>query len=160
MNMRRQDIRFTTPRYRSGGSLSLLNSLLQESAMETLLPPVLNGTSEPVAAADWLPAVDIKEEAERFVLRADLPGVDPENIEVTMADGVLTIQGSRASESNDADGNYQRYERVTGRFVRRFTLPETANAENIAALTKHGVLEVSIPKQAKPQPRKISVQTS
>lgn len=138
------------PRYRP---LGLLGRLLQDQELDTML----TGSIEPDSVSDWLPAVDIREEEDRFLLQADLPGVDPDAIEVTMEDGVLTIQGSRDTESTDEKEGYKRYERVRGSFLRRFTLPDTANGDEIAAATRHGVLEVSIPKQAKPQPRKISV---
>ena len=101
------------------------------------------------SVANWTPPVDIKEEENRFVLHADIPGVKPEDIEVTMENGVLTITGSRAET--------ERVERVAGRFFRRFTLPDTANAEGISAKSTHGVLEVIIPKHERVMPRRISV---
>jgi HSP20 family protein len=110
--------------------------------------------------ADWSPAVDIREEDSRFVLRADLPGVEPKDIEVTMEDGVLTLRGKRELERREQREGYRRVERVSGRFFRRFTLPDTADAEAITARSSQGVLEVSIPKQPKLQPRRIAVDAS
>lgn len=107
--------------------------------------------------AGWAPAVDIREEDDSFVLSADLPGVDPKDIDVTMEDNELTIQGKRESHSHDEADGYHRVERASGQFYRRFTLPETANAEEITARGDHGVLEITIPKQARTQPRKIDV---
>jgi HSP20 family protein len=109
------------------------------------------------SVANWTPPVDIKEEEKRFVLHADIPGVKPENIEVTMENGVLTIAGSREETQRDERNGYRRVERVSGRFFRRFTLPDTANAEGIAAKSTHGVLEVIIPKHERVMPRRISV---
>lgn len=109
------------------------------------------------ATGDWTPAVDIKEEAERFVIHADIPGVDPKDIEVHMEDGVLTIKGQRHTETRDEREGYKRVERVRGSFHRRFSLPDTANAEEITATSQHGVLEVVIPKQSKAQSRRIEV---
>jgi HSP20 family protein len=114
--------------------------------------------SADVTAANWAPAVDIKEEADAYVLYADLPGVDPKHIEVHMENGVLTIKGERTTESKQEEDNYTRIERVTGSFYRRFTLPESVDAEKISAKSQNGVLEVSIPKQEKVQPRRITVQ--
>jgi len=111
-------------------------------------------------AAQWAPAVDIKEEAERFVIHADVPGVDPQHIEISMEDGVLTLSGERKAEVRTEQDGWKRTERQTGRFLRRFTLPEGTDAENISAHGSHGVLEISIPKLAKVQPRKISVKVS
>lgn len=108
--------------------------------------------------ADWMPAVDIREDADRYVLRADLPGVDPKDIEITMENGVLTIRGERTAETATDGSDFRRVERITGRFFRRFTLPDTADAENISASGRHGVLEITIPKHAKVQPRRIEVQ--
>ncbi|MGI9289757.1 MAG: Hsp20/alpha crystallin family protein [Gammaproteobacteria bacterium] len=141
------------PRYRS---LGLLDRLLQDQEIGSLLNAFENSDS----VSDWHPAVDIREEDERFLLEADLPGVDPDNIEVTMEDGILTIQGKRESETNEEQRGYKRYERISGNFLRRFTLPDTAKGDDISATTKHGVLEVTIPKQAKQLPRKISVKTA
>jgi len=148
------------PRYRPARSLGLLSRLLQDEDIDSLLNPALSGNGESGLLTDWVPAVDIREKADRFELSADLPGVNPEDISVTMEDGVLTIQGSRLAEVTDEQDNYTRYERVYGKFLRRFTLPDTANGDEISALTKNGVLNVSIPKQAKVQPRKIAVKSA
>jgi len=148
------------PRYRPVRSLGLLSRLLQDQELEGLLNPAATNSHEPERVSDWLPAVDIREEDDRFELSADLPGVDPENITVTMEDGVLSIQGSRNSQVTGETDGYQRYERVSGKFLRRFTLPDTANDEEISATTKQGVLTVSIPKQARPQARKIEVKSA
>ncbi len=111
-----------------------------------------------VATSAWVPAVDIKEEAERFLIQADIPGVDPREIEVTMEKGVLTIRGERHSETVEERQLYKRTERTRGAFYRRFSLPDTADAEKISASGKHGVLEIVIPKRQLAQSRKINVQ--
>ncbi len=115
-------------------------------------------TEENTVASDWVPAVDIKEEQDRFLIHADIPGVDPKNIDIHMENAVLTISGSRRSESTEEHEGYKRQERVRGTFLRRFTLPDTANADKITAKSNHGVLEVSIPKQDKLMPKKITVE--
>lgn len=104
---------------------------------------------------DWLPRADIKEDQEHFTIEMDLPGVATDDIQVDMDDGVLTIQGERRPDV--PAGARRRGERVYGRFVRRFSLPDTADAENINARSRHGVLEVVIPKQKRVQPRRIKV---
>ena len=110
------------------------------------------------AVSHWVPAVDVHEEPERYVISADVPGVDPETIEVTMESGVLTISGERRSErSEDRAGGARRVERVYGNFYRRFALPDTADAEQVGARSVHGVLEVTIPKKVQTQPKKIKV---
>ena len=111
-----------------------------------------------VATSRWTPAVDIREDGERFVIAADIPGVEPGDIEVTMENGVLTLKGERRLETQgEGDNGYRRVERAYGSFHRRFTLPETADAEAISASGKHGVLEVVIPKRATLQPKRIAV---
>ena len=118
-----------------------------------------SGDSE-AAVTDWVPAVDIIEEKERFVLRADVPGVAPADIEVSMDAGVLSIAGQRARESRSEDAGLQRMERVSGRFFRRFSLPDTTDADNIKAQCRNGILEVSIPKQPEVQARRIEVEAA
>ena len=115
---------------------------------------------EQSSVADWVPAVDIVEEKDRFVLRADVPGVRTEDIEVSMDNGILSISGERHAIARDEESGVQRIERATGRFLRRFTLPETANADTIAAKCAHGILEVSIPKAPEIQARRITVEAA
>ncbi len=110
--------------------------------------------------ADWVPAVDIIEEKDRYVLRADVPGVRPEDIDVSMDSGVLSVSGERHAIAPADDSGVQRIERATGRFLRRFTLPETANADGIAAKCANGILEVSIPKMPEVQSRRITVEAA
>ena len=113
-----------------------------------------------IAVTDWVPAVDIIEEKERFVLRADVPGVDPADIEVSMDAGVLSVAGQRNQEAREEDAGLQRMERVTGRFFRRFSLPDTADAEHIKAQCRNGILEVSIPKLPEVRARRIEVEAA
>lgn len=137
-------------RYQPWGSVDqLMNRLLADRGIRY--------QGAPAPTADWTPSVDIKEEAERFLIHADVPGVDPKDIELSMEDGVLTISGERKAESRDAQDGWTRVERHAGRFQRRFTLPDTANAEGIAAKGEHGSLEIVIPKLVKAAPRKIEV---
>jgi HSP20 family protein len=117
------------------------------------------GDNSNVVTSHWRPAVDIKEENDRFVITADLPGVDPKDIEITMEGGMLAIRGERQSERRDEADGYKRVERVSGTFYRRFGLPDTADADKIEAKGKNGVLEVILPKQEKVQPRKITVKS-
>jgi HSP20 family protein len=110
--------------------------------------------------ASWTPAVDIHEEPRQFVVRADLPGVTSKDIEITAEKGVLALRGSRQFEQKSDDGHYSRIERVSGKFVRTFTLPENVATDQINAKFKDGVLELTIPKIAKPEPRRIEVQAA
>ena len=109
---------------------------------------------------DWVPAVDIIEEKDRFLLRADVPGVAADDIDVSMDAGVLNLSGERRTEVKSEQSGVQRIERATGRFFRRFTLPETADADGITAKYENGILEVSIPKMPEIQARRISVEAA
>lgn len=111
-----------------------------------------------VATSHWAPAVDIREENDRFVIHADIPGVEPKDIEVTMDRGVLTIQGTRNRTTREGEAGFTRFERSFGSFYRRFSLPDSADPEAIQATGNHGVLEVVIPKRAQAQPKRIEVQ--
>jgi HSP20 family protein len=122
----------------------------------------LNDGESSSATAEWIPAVDIREYVDRFELLVDLPGVDPKYVEITLDNGVLTLAGERRDEvSAGADGQsatfQQRTERRLGRFHRRFILPDTVDAEKVNATGRHGVLEISIAKHARAQPRRITV---
>ncbi len=110
-----------------------------------------------IATSDWVPAVDIKENDDNFVIMADIPGVKPEDIEVQMDNGMLTIKGQRETESKEEKDDYKRVERHFGSFYRRFSLPDTANPEQVVAESDHGVLKITIGKQVKHQPRRIEV---
>lgn len=116
-------------------------------------------SDEQAATNEWRPAIDVKEEPDRFVILADIPGVDPKDIDVHMENSLLTIKGERTLENVEEQDNFKRVERTYGSFFRQFNLPDTANADKISANSKHGVLEVVIPKQDKLQPRKIAVKS-
>ncbi len=127
--------------------------------MDRVFHPLLQRDDDTsrVVGGDWVPAVDIKDEANRYVIRADLPGVKPEDIEVTMDNGVLTIRGERKFEETEEKENFKRIERSYGMFYRRFTLPENTDPEAIEAKGTDGVLEVTIPKTAEKASKRIEV---
>lgn len=109
------------------------------------------------ATADYAPAVDIAEYSDKFVLSADLPGVDPSTVEITLEAGVLSLSGSREKTIEAKGVEARRSERVLGKFYRRFALPDTVDGDAVSASGKHGVLEITIPKRPAVQPRRISV---
>ncbi len=122
----------------------------------------LNDGDSSSATAEWHPAVDVSEFEDRFELLVDLPGVDPQAVEITLDNGVLTLSGERHEERRTANGDsgapqQQRRERHQGRFHRRFILPDTADADKVEAAGRNGVLEISIAKHAKAKPRRITV---
>lgn len=109
------------------------------------------------SADTWSPAVDIQEEEGRYLVHADIPGVDPEAIDVSVDKGVLTIKGERQQASETEENGFRRVERRYGNFVRSFTLPESVDTDAIEATGENGVLSVSIPKTPELQPRRIEV---
>jgi HSP20 family protein len=142
-------------RYEPWGLLNQLHGEIDRLFDSRL--PTYGDDRDQLATSDWVPAVDIREEDSRYVIHADVPGVKPEDIEVQMEDGVLSVRGHRESETAEQREDYKRVERVRGSFFRRFALPDTADAEAISAKCKDGVLEIVIPKQVKIQPRRIKV---
>jgi HSP20 family protein len=113
--------------------------------------------ADAASAPRWVPAVDIEDHHDRFVIRADIPGVDPKNIEIQTEDGVLTIRGTR-EEAQPAEAKFIARETARGGFVRRFTLPDRVDTDAIKARSANGVLEVTIPKASAIQPRQIKVE--
>lgn len=108
-------------------------------------------------SAGWVPAVDIEEEAERFVIRADVPGIDAEDLEITITEGLLTLRGKREAHRQANEAGRRRTERLSGGFARSFSLPETADPSRIDAVCHNGVLQITIAKQRQAEPRRIEV---
>ena len=121
-----------------------------------------NGSTDDssIVTSQWVPRVDIKEEANRFVLFADIPGVDPEQIEVQMDKGILTIKGERSGDATQEGESFSRIERPHGSFHRRFALPDSADPDRIEASGRNGVLQITIPKRPETTPRRIQVGTA
>jgi HSP20 family protein len=105
----------------------------------------------------WVPATDLVEEGDHYVLRADVPGVSEDDVKVELEDNVLTISGERKSEREQRKNGYYRLERASGRFARSLTLPEGVDAGSIKARFENGVLEVSIPKPAERKPHRVAI---
>jgi len=109
---------------------------------------------------DWAPSADISETDKEYVIRAELPAVKKEEVQVTFDDGMLTIRGERKQQKEDKNEKFHRVESFYGSFERRFSLPENVNADAIACESKDGVLTVHIPKSEilKQKPKQITVQ--
>jgi HSP20 family protein len=144
-----------TTRYEPWGVVSQL-----QNEINRVFGNVADGQTSS-ATAQWIPAVDVAEYADRFELLVDLPGVAPNSVEITLDNGVLSLSGERQHEKaatvSQESPQQHRFERQQGRFYRRFILPDTADAENVRASGRNGVLEISIAKHPKAQPRRISV---
>ncbi len=143
-------------RYEPWGTLNQLHSQLNRLFDRELD----NGASSSAATADWIPPADIEEYADRFVLKLDVPGVDVSAIDITLDQGLLSVSGERAKDALAKEVERSRTERPYGRFHRRFTLPDTADAAGVRATGRNGIVEVTIPKQEKSQPRRIQIAAS
>ena len=116
--------------------------------------------SEPSASRPWAPAVDVFERDNELVLKADLPGVEMNDIDIQLENGTLTLKGQREFKKEGKDGGYHRIERHYGSFVRYFSLPDTVDGEGVHADYKNGVLSVTLPKKEVAKPRQIKVQVN
>lgn len=106
----------------------------------------------------WVPAVDIYEDKDRIVLKADLPGIEQKDITLDVEANRLTLKGERRLEKETREENFHRIERSYGSFVRSFSLPTTVDAEKISASFKNGVLEVTLPKKEEIKPKQITIE--
>jgi HSP20 family protein len=106
----------------------------------------------------WLPAMDVVETDEHFVLKADLPGLTEEDVDIEVEENVLTVSGERKADHEDTREGYVRVERSYGSFRRSLTLPKGVDAEAVSASFDNGVLEVRIPKPAERKPRRVAIQ--
>ncbi|HHT0593841.1 TPA: Hsp20/alpha crystallin family protein [Legionella anisa] len=138
-------LRRTLPMYQE------MNSLL-----ENFFNPQRDDASF-IETSTWSPLVDIKEEKDRFVVLADIPGVKKEDIDISLEQHVLTLKGERHFEKSEERNGYTRRERTQGQFYRRFSLPQTADDSKITARYTHGVLEISIPKKEAAAEKKIAI---
>lgn len=105
----------------------------------------------------WMPAVDIEETADRLIVRAEIPGMKPEDIDVRVENSVLTIRGERRFETERKERNFHRVERSYGTFSRSFTLPTTISTEDVKARYEDGVLELEMKKREEAKPRRIQI---
>ena len=110
-----------------------------------------------LAEGQWLPAVDVSETESELVVRAELPGMTHDDIELNLQDNVLTIKGEKKQEKKDEKENYHRLERSYGSFARSFSLPASVKQDDIKASFKDGILEVTLPKTEDVKPKKIAI---
>jgi len=109
------------------------------------------------AMKSWAPRMDVEETEKEILVKADLPGVDPKAVEVSIENGVLTVRGEKKEEKEEKEKNYHRVERFTGTFYRAFALPSGIDAEKVSATGANGVVTIAIPKKPEARARKITV---
>jgi HSP20 family protein len=114
-------------------------------------------TADGGTARRWIPAMDLVETQEHLVLRADLPGMSEDDLDIEVKDGVLTISGERKAEREEKSEGFHRVERAFGRFSRSLSLPEGVNADQVNANFENGVLEVKIPKPEETKPHRVQI---
>jgi HSP20 family protein len=119
--------------------------------------PMLRGDRDRLESGDWLPAADIKEESDHYLISMDVPGVTGEHIDVTVHDGILSVRGRRETESKKQENHMLRIERSSGQFVRQFQLPNAVDCDAVDANVKNGVLVIRLPKAKESQPKRIKV---
>lgn len=112
---------------------------------------------EDYISGSWVPAVDVRETKDALEIAAELPGLDPKDVEVSVENGVLTLKGSRSFEKATDGETYHRVERAYGSFERSFTLPTNVDAEKVHAVYRHGVLNLTLPKREEAKPKSIAI---
>lgn len=117
-------------------------------------------TEHDLSFSNWSPAIDVQETDKEYLIKADLPEVKNEDVKVTLADGVLTVEGERKLEKEDKNKRFHKIERAYGKFVRRFVLPTEVEVDKVQAEFKDGVLNVHLPKSAKATPQTIQVKVA
>jgi HSP20 family protein len=120
----------------------------------------LNEGDDPVAAASFVPAVDIYEDAQKVMLKLEVPGVDQKDLDVRVENHTLTVKGERKFETEEKEQNFHRIERRYGSFYRAFTLPTSVDTENVAASYNAGVLKLELKKKPEAQPKQIEVKVA
>ncbi|MFB3737932.1 MAG: Hsp20/alpha crystallin family protein [Candidatus Velamenicoccus archaeovorus] len=111
----------------------------------------------PIASGTWMPALDVYETEDEIVAKLELPGIDPEDVDVSVEDSTLTVSGTRELGSEVREEDFHRIERRYGSFTRSIALPQTADTDRVEASFDKGVLTVQVPKVEKSKPKKITV---
>jgi HSP20 family protein len=144
-------VRWWDPLRDLSGIQEKMNQLFEDTFSRT------RGRDETLGKGMWTPAVDIYENEEAVVVKAEIPGVERDQISVETKDGILTLHGERKFEKEVKEENYHRIERAYGTFHRSFSLPSSIEQEKISAKFKDGVLEVTLPKKERAKPKQIKV---
>jgi HSP20 family protein len=120
----------------------------------------MSGEDDPLAAASFVPAVDIYEDPQKVVLKLEVPGIDQKDLDVRVENHTLTVKGERKFEAEEKEENFHRIERRYGSFYRAFTLPNTVDTENVAASYNAGVLKLALKKKPEAQPKQIEIKVA
>ena len=137
--------------------VATLTSLREE--MNDLLNRFWSSASEPFGLAEWAPALDVSETDEAILVRAEIPGIDPKELDIAVVGDTLTIRGEKKDETREKGHNYHRVERRYGSFTRSLTLPAPVDAEKVTAKAHAGVLKIRLPKKEEAKARRIEIKT-
>jgi HSP20 family protein len=141
--------------WKSGKEANALSSLRRE--FNDLFDRFWSGALEPMQFGRWTPAVDISETDEQIVVEAEVPGMEPEQIDVALEGNVLTLKGEKKDVRTDEGQNYHRVERQYGAFVRSIQLPTAVEIDKVSASFKNGVLQVTLPKSEDAKPKRVAI---
>ncbi len=144
--------------FRSGlNDIALLQNRLNSIFQDFARP---NDGAEALLAGNFIPAVDVYEDAEKLTLKFEVPGIRREDLDIRVEGRTLTVKGERKFESEEKEENFHRIERRYGSFMRAFTLPVTVNTEKVDATSAEGVLNITFAKKPEAQPKQIQVQVA
>jgi len=135
--------------------VTTLTSLREE--MNDLLGRFWSTASEPFGLAEWSPPLDVSETDDAVLVNVEIPGIDPKNLDISVAGDVLTIRGEKAEEERHAGRNFHRVERRYGAFTRTLTLPAVVDADHVEAKARAGVLEIRLPKREEAKARRVPI---
>lgn len=128
--------------------------------LERLQEEFDRGSGLGLIETEWLPAIDVRDTKDSLVVKADLPGLNKEDIQVSVEDNILTIKGEKKKEEKKQEKDFVHEERIYGMFMRTMTLPATVDADQVKAVYKNGVLELTLLKreEVKPKQKKINIE--
>lgn len=146
-------------------SISIWNPFRDIDAMQDRILRAMNLNAsrrgedgrQSLTTAEWAPTVDITEDGNEYLIKAELPEVNKEDVKLTVENGVLTLKGERRFEREEKDKKYHRIERSYGSFMRSFSMPDDADPDKVAAEFKDGILQVRLPKSEAKKPKQIEV---
>jgi HSP20 family protein len=132
---------------------------LQQQLNRLMLEPFARVTApdEDLVSGTWVPPVDVVETQDKIIVRAELPGMKQEDVNIEFENGILTLRGERKFQKETSEHTYHRVERAYGNFIRSFTLPRTVDPEKISASYRDGLLEIEVPKKEDAKPRQIKI---
>lgn len=140
-------------------AMSNINREIERAFEDFGFPMLRRWRGEEEAAEEgWMPAIDVSETKDEYLIKADLPGVSKDDVKVTLSENVLTVMGEKKSEKETKEQNYHRKERMYGSFVRNFRLPGPVSGEKVKAEYKNGVLTLAVPKAEGAKPKEIQIQ--